>query len=308
MTKQKDVFLCHASEDKRLVVSPLVTAFDQADITYWYDKAEIKWGDSITEKVNEGLQISQYVIVILSKSFVSKNWPQRELNAALNLEASSGEVRVLPLIVGNQQEQDDILAAYPLLNDKSFLPWDTKPEDVVQELKVLLERSGPAVQAQQSTRTSSRFNIPIPNAGKAFTQREKDRYLSTAFDVIKAYFKEGAEQLNQSDSVVEADFEEIERYKFECSFYVRGDAANRCRIWRGGTMSRDTISYYEGQALDYMGEAMNDWLEVVEAHNTLTLKASGMSYSTPQGSDQEMQPEQAAKYFWLKATSHLNQY
>ncbi len=81
MTLQKDIFICHASEDKSDVVEPLVISLEKAGITYWYDEAEIKWGDSITEKVNEGLKISRYVIVVLSESFIQKNWPQRELNS-----------------------------------------------------------------------------------------------------------------------------------------------------------------------------------------------------------------------------------
>ncbi|MFM7790885.1 MAG: TIR domain-containing protein, partial [Microcystis panniformis] len=52
----KDVFICHASEDKLLIVEPLVSCLEKADITFWYDRAEIKWGDSITAKVNEGLR------------------------------------------------------------------------------------------------------------------------------------------------------------------------------------------------------------------------------------------------------------
>ena len=34
----KDVFICHASEDKEDVVIPLVNAFAQSDITLWLDK------------------------------------------------------------------------------------------------------------------------------------------------------------------------------------------------------------------------------------------------------------------------------
>ena len=121
----KDVFICHASEDKQEVVEPLVAAFKQANISYWYDKAEIKWGDSITKKVNEGLSISRFVIVILSSAFLDKNWPQRELYSVLNMEATSGEVKILPLIVGtNKQEPQDILQELPLLNDKAYLSWD----------------------------------------------------------------------------------------------------------------------------------------------------------------------------------------
>jgi hypothetical protein len=307
VTKQKDVFLCHAGEDKSSVTNPLVEAFERENISYWYDEAEIKWGDSVTKKVNEGLNISRYVIVILSKSFVPKNWPQRELNAALNLEASSGEVRVLPLIVGNQQERSAILSAYPILNDKSFLSWAANPQDVVQALKSRLESDGSMVRPPQNIQTSSRFDIPMPVTRRSFTQREKDRYLSNAFDIIRDYFKAGTEQLAQTDSVIEADCEEIERYKFVCSFYVQGNIANRCKIWLGGFTSSNQIAYWEGQTFHYHEDnSMHDWLEVDEAHSTLALKASGMSYSMQEDGDQEMLPEQAAEYFWRKAIRRLN--
>ena len=56
---KRDIFICHASEDKEAIVRPLVESFKQAGISCWYDEAEIKWGDSITQKVNEGLKISR---------------------------------------------------------------------------------------------------------------------------------------------------------------------------------------------------------------------------------------------------------
>src|SRR5262245_27902206 len=104
----RDVFLCHAREDKVEVVRPLATAFEMVGISYWLDEAEIRWGDSITQKVNQGLSISDYVIVVLSTSFLGKKWPQRELYAALNIEASSGEVKALPLLVGSDAEKEAI--------------------------------------------------------------------------------------------------------------------------------------------------------------------------------------------------------
>ena len=48
--EQRDIFICHASEDKGDIVKPIIEAFEQSGITYWYDEAEIKWGDSITQK------------------------------------------------------------------------------------------------------------------------------------------------------------------------------------------------------------------------------------------------------------------
>jgi hypothetical protein len=140
LTVQKDIFLCHSSEDKEEVVKPIFEACNQAEISCWYDEAEIKWGDSITQKVNEGLRISQYVIVVFSTAFIEKNWPKRELNSVLNLEASTGEVKVLPLLVGTEQEKSAILAGFPLLNDKRYLPWDGDLRKIVEALLSRLGR------------------------------------------------------------------------------------------------------------------------------------------------------------------------
>ena len=50
MDTMRDIFICHASEDKKEVVRPIVEAFRQAGISVWFDEAEIKWGDSIAPR------------------------------------------------------------------------------------------------------------------------------------------------------------------------------------------------------------------------------------------------------------------
>lgn len=134
MDSIKDVFICHAREDKQMVAKPLIDALKLADVSFWFDEAEIKWGDSITQKVNEGLSMSQYVIVILSPAFISKNWPQRELYSVLNIEASFGEVKVLPLLVGTDEERRNIFQKLPLLNDKLYLTWENNARDIIDHL------------------------------------------------------------------------------------------------------------------------------------------------------------------------------
>ena len=120
----RDVFVCHAREDKVHVVAPLVARLEESGFLVWYDEAEIRWGESVVEKVNWGLQNSRYVIVVLSANFSRKNWPARELNAALNIEASGGEVKVLPLLVGDKEAIQEVIAKYPMLSDKRLLHWD----------------------------------------------------------------------------------------------------------------------------------------------------------------------------------------
>lgn len=134
----RDVFICHAREDKRTVVNPLVKALAGAQITYWLDEVEIQWGDHIVERVNKGLSASRYVIVVLSPAFISKNWPQMELNSMLNIEASMGEIKVLPLLVGAPEEQERILQSFPLLTGKLYLIWKGDTGEIVDQLRARL--------------------------------------------------------------------------------------------------------------------------------------------------------------------------
>jgi hypothetical protein len=141
VSTKRNVFLCHASEDKQQVVLPLRDALIAAGITCWLDEAEIHWGDSIVDKVTLGLRDSDFVIVVLSKVFVAKPWPRRELASALSRELSTGTVRVLPLIVGNDEEREFVLRELPLLHDKLHLTWDGDARPVIRALRPRLTAS-----------------------------------------------------------------------------------------------------------------------------------------------------------------------
>lgn len=71
-----DVFISHATEDKETLVRPLALALAQHGFKVWYDEFELKLGDSLSKSIDHGLVSSAYGIVILSKAFFSKNWPQ----------------------------------------------------------------------------------------------------------------------------------------------------------------------------------------------------------------------------------------
>ena len=137
---KRDVFLCHASEDKKSVVRPLYDALCSAGITCWLDEAEVRWGDSLVGRVQEGLRESRFVIVVLSAIFLAKPWPRRELLSALSLESSSGVVRVLPLLVGEERERERILSELPLMADKLYLCWEGDPGQATEAMRRRLQR------------------------------------------------------------------------------------------------------------------------------------------------------------------------
>ena len=304
----RDIFICHASEDKDDIVRPLVEAFTERGISCWYDEAEIQWGDSITQKVNEGLAKSRYVLVIFSSVFIEKNWPQRELNAIINLEASTGEVKVLPLLVGTEQEKRQILNQFPLLNDKRYLPWGGEVKGIVEAMLSRLGRGNKDNPPKTvNTSSTSGIRIPIPKIKKEFSQRDKDLFLRSGFNIIKQYFQNGLEELNHHYQEVETDFSEVHNFKFIATVYLRGKVANRCKIWIGGMSSSDaTIAYCEGQFSMDSDNSYNDVLSVADDEHVLGLRPSGMWFGASSYSEKSLlTAEQAGEYFWRRFSETL---
>lgn len=300
----RDIFICHAGEDKDAVVRPMVEAFTQAGISCWYDEAEIQWGDSVTQKVNEGLSSSRYVVVVFSTSFSQKNWPQRELNSVLNQEASSGEVKVLPLLVGSEQEKKQILEKFPLLNDKRYLPWDGDLRGIVKALSDRLQiRKG---KLNVNPTPGPGLRIPIPKIAKKFTQRDKDLFLRNAFTVVKGYFQNALQELGRHYQEVETDFAEVHNFKFISTIYLNGEVSNKCKIWIGGLSSSDSIAYQAGQFNIESDNSFNDMLSVSNNEQSLGFKPSGMWFGHQQNRDNKLlTEEQAAEYLWQRFTDSL---
>ena len=92
------VFLSHSHADK-VFARKLATDLRKAGHGVWIDEAEINIGDSLIEKIREGLDQVEYVAAILSSASINSPWVTRELDIASNREIDEKRVIVLPLLV-----------------------------------------------------------------------------------------------------------------------------------------------------------------------------------------------------------------
>lgn len=116
------LFISHASEDKASFVDGLVKALQASGLSIWYDKEQLKLGDSISDRINRALTESRHGLVVFSPHFLAKNWPQAEQQALFSLSLQSGRKRLLPVLHGVTVEQ--VSQRLPLLADRLFC--DTK--------------------------------------------------------------------------------------------------------------------------------------------------------------------------------------
>lgn len=91
------VFLSHTAADKAFV-RKLARDLDNHGVKYWLNEAEIKVGESLIEKIRQGLDEVDYVAVILSPHSVASPWVQREVDVAMNQEIHGRKVKVLPIM------------------------------------------------------------------------------------------------------------------------------------------------------------------------------------------------------------------
>lgn len=111
-----DFFLSHASEDKETIARPLFEALTAAGATVWFDEAVLKIGDSLRRKIDDGLARCDFGIIIISPSFLDKEWPQRELDGLVALEVQGGKKKILP--VWHLIDQETLVKRSPILADR----------------------------------------------------------------------------------------------------------------------------------------------------------------------------------------------
>ena len=123
-----DFFISHASEDKNSFVRQLAASLEEGGASVWYDEYTLRVGDSLRREIERGLVNSTFGIVVLSRHFFAKEWPQRELDGLFALDVHGGK-RILP--IWHEITKDEVLRHSPLLADKVALNTSLKTVDEI---------------------------------------------------------------------------------------------------------------------------------------------------------------------------------
>ncbi|RAM52271.1 MAG: DUF1883 domain-containing protein [Hapalosiphonaceae cyanobacterium JJU2] len=135
-TREYDVFISHASEDKEGIVTPLANALKNEGLRVWYDEFELKIGDSLRRKIDRGLANSRVGLVVLSQSFISKGWTNYELDGIVT-RTITGEQILLP--IWHKISKQEVIEFSPSLADKVARSTATHTvEEIASEIAELI--------------------------------------------------------------------------------------------------------------------------------------------------------------------------
>jgi len=129
--KRGGIFISYSHQDKEFV-DGLVQDLHNSGISIWVDSAEIKLGDSLIDKVSEGIDKMEYLAVVLSSASVNSSWVKKEVAVAMNQEIRGKKIKVLPLLHRECEIPN-------FLQDKKYADF-TEEERYEVAIEVILDR------------------------------------------------------------------------------------------------------------------------------------------------------------------------
>jgi hypothetical protein len=159
----KKVFIAHSSADKEFV-DDLADNLRHNGVQVWYDKFNMRIGDSLRDKIGDGIEGSDFMIVVLSPNSINSRWVKDELNAGLAKTFESQSVFVLPLFLSGDNE---LLPVF--LRDKLYADFRKDYHDGFQQLlDSIFEKKQPQIKfiSKQSSKMWQEVLISLPEGTK----------------------------------------------------------------------------------------------------------------------------------------------
>ena len=91
------IFLSHRKDDA-VLAERLARELEAAGHLVWFDEWKIDIGDSIVERINQGLEGTTYLVLCYSSSGMSP-WVDREWMSTLARQLSGQPVKLLPVLL-----------------------------------------------------------------------------------------------------------------------------------------------------------------------------------------------------------------
>lgn len=158
LDKMPSIFLSHNTKDK-FFVRELADRLSRMGVKVWIDEAEIKVGDSLTEKIGNAIEKTDFVGVVLSRNSVNSQWVQKELQIALQEEFRKKKVVVLPLLL-------EPVELPPFLRDKLYADF-TSPKKFKQSFPKLLEALNIPKETSETLIVETKIEEPEVKVSKA---------------------------------------------------------------------------------------------------------------------------------------------
>jgi hypothetical protein len=316
------VFFSYSHKDESLrdeLEIHLAALKRQGVIETWHDR-RIGAGEDVDHVISEYLESAHIILLLVSPYFIASDYCYDvEMKRALERH-HAGEARVIPVILHPCDWQSlpfgKLLATptdgkpiskFPNPHD-AFLEVTKAIRKAAEEMNVRSGSGGQAPPTRPVTDTQDARVVPQIRSSnlrvkKTFTDRDKDRFLSDAFEYMANFFEGSLTELEARNAGIETEFRRVDANQFTAAVYVHGSEVSRCRIWLSDKRSfPGGIAYSAGGS--FGGNSFNESLSVEDDGYSMFLKPLGM-FSYGRSEDKNLSFEGAAEFYWSMLIERL---
>ena len=158
------IFLSHNSRDKEFV-RKLEADLTDHGIKCWLDETHITIGDSLIQKIREGIDDVNYFAIVLSPNSVNAPWVINELDVAMNYQVLGKSIKVLPILLADC-ELPSFLVGKLYADFRNSDKYNDSLKNLLKSMSVVFNKNILTNSAIDATLGSAidkalRFNLPI---------------------------------------------------------------------------------------------------------------------------------------------------
>lgn len=303
------VFFSYSHKDEALR-DRLETALSgmrrQGLIEAWHDR-RLRAGDDFDKGVRAELERADLILLLISPDFIDSDYCHDVEMARAMERHERGEARVIPVILRPclwHSMPFGKLLAIPR-DGLAVTRWpdlDTAFLDVAERILAALPKPAQGPRREAPARpgaTAPASAAAGPRSSnlrlkKSFTEADRDRFLTDAYDFIAKFFEASLAELRERNDGIETTFRRLDANRFTAVVYRGGTAVSRCSVVLGGMLGNG-IAYSANDRAE--ANSFNESLSVEADGQGLFLRALGMS-SMRRDEERKLTPEGAAELYW----------
>lgn len=289
----------------------------QGILSSWHDR-RIGVGDHFGNEISEHLEDANIILLIVSPYFIDSDYCYEiEMKRAMERH-EMGKVIVIPIILHPCDWHDmpfgklmacpkdgKPISKFPNMHD-AFLDVTTSVKKAVAKLISNIPESDSKLKEDISyveKKFSYKHRLRSSNLRlkKEFTDKDKDKFRTDAFEYIAKYFEGSLHELKVRNRDVETDFRRVNTNRFTATVYVKGKEASKCNVWLSdGGPFLSSIMYSSGS---FSNNSFHEALNVEDDVHTMYLKSMGVQ--THEQEEAKMSYEGGSEYYWTMFIEHL---
>lgn len=297
MEYEYDVALSFAGENRNYA-EELAGILKQNSVKVFYDNFELSnlWGKNLYDHLSEIYsKKARFCVMFLSKEYAEKSWTTLERQNAQARAFKENQEYILPIKI-----DDTEIPGIP--STIGYL--DLRRISIEVIARSLLKKLG--INKIDVVKEEGNDDLILPQIKKEFSDLDKDKFIKESYVVIKDYFIKASKNLETKIAGAKIELDDITKYKFVTKIYLNGKLMNQCKIWIGGMMSGNSISYSEGQFDIHQDSSLNDSLSIKTDENSIYLVPLGTSFFSNTKIPEKASPQDASKYYWQRFINPLS--